>query len=88
MDIESMLISLPADVHIVHVGSLLLIGCDGDRGGYRRLGHLLHLHAPLVLRLLEVGQAELRLTVGDGHVDTVFAKDAVDLGDHLIGIGC
>lgn len=83
-----MLISLPADVHIVHVGSLLLVGCDGDRRGYGRLGHLLHLHAPLVLGLLEVGQAELGLTVGHCHVDPVFAKDAVDLGDHLIGIGC
>ena len=83
-----MLISLPADVHIVHVGSLLLVRCNGNGGGDGRLGHLLHLHAPLVLGLLEIGQAELGLAVGDSNVHSVLAQHSVDLRDHLIGIGC
>lgn len=83
-----MFITLPADVHIVHVWSLLLVGRDRNGGGDGRLGHLLHLHTPLVLRLLEIGQAELRLTVGDSNIHSVLAQHSVDFGNHLIGIGC
>ena len=82
-----MLISLPADVDVVHIGSLLLVGSNRNRWGNRRLGHLLHLDAPLILRFLEAGQSELRLAIGHHHIHSIFAEYPMYFGNHLIRIG-
>ncbi len=60
---ESVFISLPADVNVVHVGGLLLVRSDRNRGGNRGLGHLLHLHVPFIFRFFQVAESELRLSV-------------------------
>ena len=83
---ESMLIPLPANVHIVHVGCLLLIRSNRNRWSNRRFSDLLHLHAPFILRLLQITQPELRLPVWHSNVHTVFTEDTVYLRNHLIGI--
>lgn len=82
-----MLVSFAADVDVMDVGSFLFVGGDRDRGGYGRLGHLLHFYVPLVLGLFQIAQSELGLAVRDQKVDSVFAKNSVNFGDHLVGIG-
>jgi hypothetical protein len=83
-----MLVSLAADVDVVHVRSLLLVRSNRNRRSDGWLGHLLHLHTPLVLRLLQVAQSELRLPVRHSHVYSVLAQHTVDFGNHLGAIGC
>lgn len=81
-----MLISLSADKHIVHIGSLLFIRSDGNRGSNGRLSNLLYLYTPFVFGSFQIGESELGLAVGDNNINPVFAEYSMDLGDRLIGI--
>lgn len=58
-----MFVALSANVDVMHVGSLFLIGSDRNRGSNCGLGNLLYLDVPLIFRFLEVGQSEFRLSV-------------------------
>ena len=81
-----MLITLSADEHIVHIGSLLFIRSDGNRRSNCRLSNLLDLNAPLILGPFQVCESELRLAIGDNNINSIFAKYSMYLRDSLIGI--
>ena len=83
---RSVLVTLPADVDVVHIGSLLLIRSNRNRWSNGWLGNLLHFHIPLILRFLQICQPEFRLPVGYHHIDPVLTQHPVHLWYHLVRI--
>ena len=82
-----MFVSLPANVDVVDVRGFLGLRSNGNWRGDGRLGHLLHLHAPLILWLLQIAEPELWLPVGDHQIDSVFAQNPMDFRNHLVRSG-
>ena len=82
-----MLITLSADEHIVHIGSFLFVGGDGDGRGDGWLCDLLNLNTPFVFWPFEIGESELRLAVRDNDIYSILPKYPMYLRNGLIRIG-
>ena len=85
-DIQSILVSLSADVNVVNIWSLFLVWGDRYWGRNCWFCYLLHFHVPLILGFFKISQSELRLSVRNRYVDSIFAKNSVNLGYHFVGV--
>ena len=78
---------LPHDVHPVEVAVVALLRADDGRGRDGRLGHEMVRNRPVEVAALEVVHALLLHAVGDADVDAVGREHAMDLREHLRGVG-
>ena len=78
---------LSHDVNPVEVAVVLLLGADNRRGRDGWLRNQMVRYLPLEVGGLEVADTLLRGAVGDADVDTVGGEHAVNLSQHLSGVG-
>ena len=81
-----MLFSLSANIHIMHIWSLLLVTGDRNRWSNGWLGNLMNFYTPFILWLFEVCQPELWLSVWDYEIGAIFAEDSMNLWYHFLGV--
>lgn len=72
-DDESMLISLSANVNVMHIGSFFLIRSNGNGRCDSWLGDLLHFDVPFIFWFFEVAESEFWLTIRNHKIDSIFA---------------
>ena len=70
----------------MHIRGVFVFWCDRHRWTDRRLGNLLNFHRPFILRLLQIVQPVLWLSVGNNNIDTCFFKDPVYLWYHFVRV--
>lgn len=75
--------SFSADIHIVHVGRILILRSNRNRGGDGGLGNLLNFYRPLKFRLLQIAQPVFRLPIRDDNEHATLVEDSVHFRDRF-----